>query len=116
VNRFDVILNNADTLIKRSEQYNYPNITNPPPQAIKDFYLKTREEKIKDFLLEQIDVEIEKAQTITRKASKITLLDNALLLIVDGKRKLREEDKVKELEIKEKEIKTLIHQIEENEI
>src|SRR4030043_434873 len=47
--------------------------------------------------------------------SKITLLDKALLLIVDGKRILKEEDKVKDLESKEKEIKALIHQIEENE-
>lgn len=109
--RFDTIFENVDHLIALVEKYNYPDITKPAPTEMKEFYIKEREKFIRDFILEQVADEIERAKTITRKPSKIAILDKALLLLFDGKKALRDEAEASSFSEKEKEIRRLIEQI-----
>jgi hypothetical protein len=109
--RFEVILNNIEKLKSLAKEYQYPDITNPPPGEIEAFYINEKDKFIKDFILEEIDKNIQKAKAVTRKSTKISLLDKSIMLICDGKDLVKNEDKIKELSNKENEIKDLINQI-----
>jgi len=111
IRRFDTILENVDRLIVLAKQYDYPDITKPVPSEMKEFYTKDRERFIREYVLEQVADEIERAKTITRKPSKIAILDKALLLLFDGKKALRDENQVGVILEKEKEIRDLIKHI-----
>ncbi len=112
VSRLDTIIENADKLIKIAEDYNYPDLTEPPPQELKNNFVNYKENKIKEFLLDQVNYEIEKAQAITKKSSKITILDKAILFILDAKRLINDAETKKILEDKESEIRQLIENIQ----
>jgi hypothetical protein len=112
ISRYDTIIDNVDKLIKIAEDYNCPDLTEPPPQALKEKFLKDRESKIKSFILDQVDFEIEKAKAITKKSSKISILDKAIVMILEGKRLINDEETEKILDNKEAEIRQLIEAIQ----
>ncbi len=109
--RFDTIQENVGHLIALAIAYDYPTITKPTPSEMKDFYTKDRERFIREYVIEQVADEIERAKTITRKPSKIAILDKALLLLFDGKKALKDETQAAVLLEKEKEIRDLIKHI-----
>jgi len=114
ISRYDAIIDNVDKLIKIAEDYNCPDLIEPPPQVLKDKFLKDRENKIKSFILDKVDFEIEKAKAITKKPSKISMLDKAIITILEGKRLINDKEIQKILDNKEAEIRQLIESIQNN--
>lgn len=111
VNRFDVILENVGKLKSLAEEYQYPDIISPSPEDTEIFYINEKDKFIKDFILEEIDRNIQKAKAVTRKSTKISILDKSIILICDGKNVVKKNDNIEELSKKENEIKKLINQI-----
>jgi hypothetical protein len=85
IHRFEVIFNNIEKLKSLAEEYQYPDITSPPPRETEEFYINEKDRFIKDFILEEIDRNIQKAKAVTRKSTKISILDKSIILICDGK-------------------------------
>ena len=111
IHRFDVILENAAKLKSLAEEYRYPDITSPSPEKTEEFYISEKDRFIKDFILEEIDKNIHKAKAVTRKSTKISILDKSIIFICDGKDAINNKDNIEELSEKENEIKILITQI-----
>jgi len=111
IHRFDVILENTAKLKLLAEEHQYPDITSPPPEEIEKFYINEKDRFIKDFILEEIDKNIHKAKAVTRKSTKISILDKSIIFICDGKDAIKNKDNIEELSKKENEIKMLIDQI-----
>ena len=64
---------------------------------------------------EFVDRNIQKANAVTRKSTKISLLDKSIILICDGRDLIEDGDKLKELSDKENEIKSLVDRINKEE-
>ena len=60
---------------------------------------------------EFVDRNIQKANAVTRKSTKISLLDKSIILICDGRDLIEDGDKLKELSDKKNEIKSLVNKI-----
>lgn len=111
IHRFDVILENAAKLKSLAEEYQYPDITSPSPEKTEEFYINEKDRFIKDFILEEVDKNIHKAKAVTRKSTKISILDKSIIFICDGKDAIKNKNNIEELSEKENEIKMLIDQI-----
>ena len=109
--RFDTIFNNIDRLKDIAVEYQYPDITSPSPVEMEEFYKNEKIKFIKEFILEEVNRSIEKAKAVTRKSTKISLLDKSIILICDGRDLLKEVGEVKEFIDKENEVKRLIEKI-----
>lgn len=112
VSRFDTILDNVDKIIKLSEQYNYTDLTEPPPHELKNYFLKYRNDKIREFILNQVEFEIDKAKAVTKKSSKISILDKAIVMLLEGKRLIEDTEIRNIFDDKEIEIRQLIENIQ----
>jgi hypothetical protein len=108
IGRYDAILDNIDKLIKIAEDHNCLDFMEPPPQVLKEKISADRNDKLKKFILDQVDFEIAKAKAITRPSSKISTLDKAIVKILEGKRLIGDKEILKVLDDKEAEIRRLI--------
>ena len=114
IGRFDTIFNQLDQLSKLLIQYECPDLLKPSPQEMKEFYSKKRDEFIRDFVIEQSDDDIGRANAVTRNSSKIAMLDKALLRLFDGKKALNNKDYMGDIEKKENEIRQMIEAIKQS--
>jgi len=115
IGRFDTIFINIEGLKTLATEYQYPDIVSPPPEETEEYYKNEKIKFIKEFIIDEINRNIERAKAITRKSTKISLLDKSILLICDGKDLLKEEDEIKKFSDKEKELRELIEQMNKKE-
>jgi regulator of extracellular matrix RemA (YlzA/DUF370 family) len=106
--RFDVIRDHAEKLSALAEHYDLPDLPDAQPQDLKDFYRNKKDQVLHDRIIEQIDEAVAKARTIPKRTGKITYLEKALLLVMEGQRTMRDESLLKELEILGRDIQEAI--------
>lgn len=112
--RFDIIRDHAEKIGALAEHYDLPDI--PPestPQEIKAFYKDEKDRTLRDRTIEQIDEALVKAAEIPKRSGKITYLEKALILALEGKRAVRDEAIVREFEARSQEIQGLISRLME---
>jgi len=110
LSRFNVIFKNIDRL--KSFEEEYPDVTKPIPSEIEKFFLKEKEKFIKEFVLGEIEESMKKAESLTGTKTKINIVNKAIMKIIEARKELKEEENKKELDKKEKEIKTHIQNIQ----
>jgi hypothetical protein len=98
--RFDVIRDHAEKLSALAEHYDLPDLPDAKPQDLKAYYRNAKDQILHDKIIEQIDEAMDKAASIPKRTGKITYLEKALLLVMEGKRTMRDEGLLKELEIR----------------
>ena len=108
VHRFDVIANNIESVETTLRQFNQPDLITPSPEQLRKEILGHKQVLIRDLLLREADRNIERAKAVTRKSSKITILDKAILMLVDGRNELTSEPEKQRLIEKESIIRALI--------
>lgn len=110
LSRFNVIFENIERLKKLEEEY--PDVTEPKPSEIKKFYLNEKEKFIKEFLLEEVEGSMKKARDTIGIKTKINIANKAIIKIIEGRKELKEEENMEELDEKEREIKVFVHKIQ----
>lgn len=110
LSRFNVIFENIERLKKLEEEY--PDVTEPKPSEIEKFYLNEKEKFIKEFLLEEVEGSMKKARDIIGIKTKINIANKAIIKIIEGRKELKEEENMEELDEKEREIKVFVHKIQ----
>ena len=106
--RFDVIRDHAEKLSALAEHYNLPDLADAKPLDLKAFYRHKKDQILHDRIIEQIDEAMAKAETIVKRTGKINYLEKALLLVLEGRRTMRDEALLKELEARDREIEEAI--------
>ena len=110
LSRFNVIFENIERLKKLEEEY--PDVTEPKPSEIEKFYLNEKEKFIKEFLLEEVEGSMKKARDTIGIKTKINIANKAIIKIIEGRKELKEEENMEELDEKEREIKVFVHKIQ----
>ena len=108
--RFDVIRDHAEKLSALAEHYDLPALPDAQPQDLKAFYKNKKDQVLHDRIIEQIDDAMAKAGAIPKRTGKITYLEKALLLVMEGQRTMRDEALLKELEARGRDIQEAIGQ------
>jgi regulator of extracellular matrix RemA (YlzA/DUF370 family) len=106
--RFDVIRDHAEKLSALAEHYDLPDFPDAQPQELKAFYKNKKDQVLHDRIIEQIDDAMAKAGAIPKRTGKITHLEKALLLVMEGQRTMRDEALLKELEARGRDIQDAI--------
>jgi regulator of extracellular matrix RemA (YlzA/DUF370 family) len=106
--RFDVIRDHAEKLSALAEHYDLPDLPDAKPQDLKAFYRNKKDQILHDRIIEQIDEAVAKADTIPKWTGKITYLEKALLLVLEGQRTMRDAALLKELEARGSDIQAAI--------
>jgi regulator of extracellular matrix RemA (YlzA/DUF370 family) len=106
--RFDVIRDHAEKLNALAEHYDLSDLPEAKPQDLKAFYRNKKDQVLHDRIIEQIDEAMAEAETIPKRTSRITCLEKALLLALEGRRTIRDEALLKELEIRDQDIQEAI--------
>jgi hypothetical protein len=109
--RFDVIRDHAEKLSALAEHYDLPNLPEAEPQDLKTFCKSKKDQVLRDSIISQIDEAMVKAEATPKWTGKITCLEKALLLVLEGRRTMRDEDLLQELEIRNRDIQGAIGQI-----
>lgn len=106
--RFDVIRDHAEQLSALAEHNDLPDLPDAQPQDLKAFYRNKKDQVLHDRIIEQIDDALAKAGAAPKRTAKITCLEKALLLVMEGKRTMRDEALLKELEARGRNIQEAI--------
>ncbi len=106
--RFDIIRDHAEKLSALAEHYNLPDLPDAKPQDLKAFYRNKKDQILHDRIIEQVDEAVAKAGTIPKRTGRITYLEKALLLVMEGRRTMRDEALLKELEVRGRDIQEAI--------
>jgi regulator of extracellular matrix RemA (YlzA/DUF370 family) len=109
--RFDVIRDHAEKLSALSEHYDLPNLPEAKPQDLKTFCKSKKDQVLRDSIISQIEDAMAKAEATPKWTGKITCLEKALLLVLEGRRTMRDEDLLRELEIRNRDIQGAIGRI-----
>jgi hypothetical protein len=88
---FDVIQDHAEKLSALAEHYDLPDIPPSTPADLKIFYRNEKDRILLDRTMEQVDAALTKADEIPRRNGKITYLERALILCLEGKRTTRDQ-------------------------
>lgn len=110
LSRFNVIFENI-RMLKKLEIEN-SDVTDPKPSEIEKFYLREKDKFIKEFVLEEVEINMTKIVDIMTVKTKINIANKAIMRIIEGKKEIKEAENIKELTDKEKEIKAFIHKIQ----
>lgn len=113
MHRIDVILEHAQAL-KKYEEKNVPTIK-PSPSECEKHYIKLRNELIYEDIIEKIEKSMNKANLGTSAKAKINEANKALLIIIEGKKTVKNEEEINKLNEGEKKIKSFIHVTQLNE-
>ena len=108
--RFDVIFENIEKLKELAQLY--PDITKPTPQEIEVFYRNEKETFISNFILEEVENIYKKATELSGVKTKINKINQAIVMIIDGKKELEKEESIDKLTNKEKELKLYVQKIQ----
>jgi hypothetical protein len=79
-----------------------------PPQDLKAYCKSRKDQVLRDRIISQIDDAVAKAAAIPKRTGKITYLEKALLLVLEGRRTMRDEDLLQELESRGRDIQEAI--------
>jgi hypothetical protein len=88
----DVIRDHAEKLSALAEHYDLPDVAPSTPSDLKIFYRDEKDRILHDRTMEQVETAMAKAGEIPRRAGKITYLERALILCLEGKRTTGDED------------------------
>ena len=106
--RFDAIRDHAEKLSALAEHFDLPEMPEARPQELKAFYKGEKDRVLRDRFLGEIEAAVAKAGTIPKRAGKITYLEKALILAMDGKNSVRDAAAAREFEAKAGEIQAMI--------
>jgi hypothetical protein len=96
--RFNIIRDHAEKLSALAEHYDLPDLPDAEPRELKAFVRTKKDLILHDRIIEQIDEALAEAESIPKRTGKIGCLERALLLVLDGRRTIRDEALLKELE------------------
>jgi hypothetical protein len=105
---FEVIRDHAEKLSALAEHYDLPDIPSSTPSDLKAFYREEKDRILRDRIMDQVETALTKAAEIPKRPGKITFLERALILCLEGKRTTRDEGLAREFEAKAGEIQGLI--------
>gem|GEM_PF-5043364 len=88
---FDVIQDHAEKLSALAEHYDLPDVPPSTPSDLKIFYRDEKDRILHDRTMEQVDAALARADEIPRRPGKITFMERALILCLEGKRTTRDE-------------------------
>jgi hypothetical protein len=105
---FEIIRDHAEKLSALAEHYDLPDMPSSTPSDLKAFYHEEKVKVLRDRVLEQVETALVKAAEIPKRAGKITYLERALILCLEGKRTTRDEALAGEFEAQAKRIQRMI--------
>ncbi|MDD8026522.1 MAG: hypothetical protein PHI34_08400 [Acidobacteriota bacterium] len=105
---FDVIRDHAEKLSALAEHFDLPDIAPSTPSDLKIFYRDEKERILRNRVMEQVDEAMSRADGIPRRPGKITFMERALILCLEGKRTAKDEALVKAFDTKTAEIQQKI--------
>lgn len=88
---FDAIQDHAEKLSALAEHYDLPDVPPSTPADLKIFYRDEKDRILHDRTMEQVDAALARAEGIPRRSGKITFMERALILCMEGKRTTRDE-------------------------
>lgn len=113
ISRIDVLLEHAGAL-KQYEEKNIETLSEPPSELEKN-YKDLKNELIYENIISQIEKHLNKANLQMTAKSKINEANKALLTIIEGKKEIKDEERIQKLNEAEKKIKKQIHETQLNE-
>jgi hypothetical protein len=109
LSRYETLFQNIDSLKKIEEQF--PDILSPPTSELESSIKKDKSVFLSQFALEDANEEVGRANAVTRKSSKISYLDKALLDLYEIKKEVDDDEVKNEISKKEQEVRMLIEDI-----
>lgn len=109
IHRFETIMSTIGDIETMLRHFQQPDsILSPSPTQLRSRFIEEKQTKVRDFLVKEADRNIERAEAVTRKSSKISILDKTILMLVDGRNELENETEKKRIEEIEESIRALI--------
>jgi hypothetical protein len=105
---FEVIRDHAEKLSALAEHYDLPDIPTSSPSDLKAFYRAEKDKVLRDRVMEQVEAALAKVDEIPKRAGKITYLERAFLLCLEGGRTTKDEALSREFEAQAKRIQGMI--------
>jgi hypothetical protein len=105
---FETIRDHAEKLSALAEHYDLPDMPSTTPSDLKIFYREEKDKVLRDRVMEQVETALAKTDEIPKLAGKITYLERALILCLEGKRTTRDEALAREFEAQAKRIQVMI--------
>jgi hypothetical protein len=105
---FEVIRDHAEKLSALAEHYDLPDIPTSTPSDLKIFYRQEKDKVLRDRVMEQVEAALAKVDEIPKRAGKITYLERAFLLCLEGRRTTKDEALSREFEDQAKRIQGMI--------
>jgi len=113
IHRIGVILEHAQALTQYEEK-GVSTIT-PPPSECEKHYIDLKNELTYENITSEIEKIMNKAKIALSAKTKMTEANKAVLKIIERKKELQDEDKIDNLNKKEKDIKNFMHKTQLNE-
>ncbi len=106
--RFDDIRDRAEKLSALAEHFDLPEMPEARLQELKSYYKSEKDHVLQERIFGEIEAALNKAETIPKRAGKITFLEKALILALDGKASVRDAAIAREFEAKARQIQAMI--------
>jgi len=110
LSRYGAIFDNIDQLAKYEAEF--PDLFSPSTKELRETFTRDKKVSLLNFAVKCCEDEIGRANAITRKASKISILDKALLNLYDIKKVIDDQEVLGKILEKENEIRAMINSLE----
>ena len=105
---FKITRDHPEKITASPEPHDLPEIREVKTADLKTFYRTKKDKIVHDRIFEQIDRAMAKAETVSKATAKITCLEKALILVLDGQRTVLDEAVRKELDARGRDIHAAI--------
>lgn len=106
--RFEVIRDHAEKLSALAEHHDLPDIPAATPVELKAYCREEKDRVLRDRVMEQVEEALAKAVEAPKRPAKVTYLERALILCLEGKRVTGDEELAQEFGAQAERIKELI--------